>query len=167
MQFQNWSTRSSVLKIAAVDIGPYSRSYVRFEREGEQDPFLVPRAFVVVYLQSMVYFPLQMNFYFIIYRQHNPHGGHYGGMRKAPSNRITDPFNMGFSKICTTNRPNSSGFPNRLGHGTVAPNSFCTASGNPSSSGVLNNPGACVFLRESMNGMGRNITIRENRSRND
>jgi hypothetical protein len=51
---------------------------------------------------------------------------------------------MGFSNMLATNCPNSSGFPSRLGHGTVDPNSFLTGSGSPSSKGVANSPGAYI-----------------------
>ncbi len=35
----------------------------------------------------------------------------YGGIRNAPSNRITSPLRYVFSTICCTNAPNSSGLP--------------------------------------------------------
>lgn len=66
----------------------------------------------------------------------------YGGIRRAPSNRSTHPFKLLIVKIAPTNAPNSSGCPRRLGHGTVFPKASFTATGNPSKSGVSNNPGA-------------------------
>lgn len=65
-----------------------------------------------------------------------------GGILSAPSNRMTSPFNMWFVRMEITNCPNSSGFPNRDGQGTVAPSSFLTASGRFSSRGVSKRPGA-------------------------
>ena len=68
---------------------------------------------------------------------------YYGGMRRAPSNRMTEPFSMGLVNIVPTSSANSAGFPKREGKGTDAPSSSCTAGGNFSSSGVRNSPGAC------------------------
>lgn len=65
-----------------------------------------------------------------------------GGIRNAPSNRITSPLIMGFSTIDCTSIANSDGSPSLLGNGTVLPSSFWTCSGRAASIGVLNNPGA-------------------------
>jgi hypothetical protein len=67
----------------------------------------------------------------------------YGGIRSAPSRRITSPFKYGLSIMEHTKRPNSSGLPSLLGKGGDCPSSLLTASGKPSSSGVKNSPGAC------------------------
>ena len=72
---------------------------------------------------------------------------YYGGIRIAPSKRITSPFNIGLVNIDVTNCPNSSGSPNLDGHGTDAPNSSLIFCGNLSNNGVRNNPGACVRLQ--------------------
>jgi len=67
---------------------------------------------------------------------------HEGGIRNAPSNRITSPLIMGFSKIDCTSIANSFGSPSLFGRGTVLPSSFWTCSGNAANIGVRNNPGA-------------------------
>lgn len=36
-------------------------------------------------------------------------------MRRAPSSRMTSPFNIGFSTMCLTSSPNSAGSPRRFG----------------------------------------------------
>lgn len=66
-----------------------------------------------------------------------------GGIRSAPSKRMTLPLSMGFVSIVPTREPNSCGSPNRDGSGTEAPSSACTAGGSPSNRGVRNSPGAC------------------------
>ncbi len=66
----------------------------------------------------------------------------HGGIRTAPSRRITSPLSIWFDNIDRTSCPYSSGSPSRLGKGIDAPSSCWTLAGSASRSGVKNRPGA-------------------------
>ena len=72
---------------------------------------------------------------------------HFGGIRSAPSRRITSPFSMELSIMCRTSLANSGGRPRREGNGTDAPRLSCNGCGIPLSSGVAKRPGAMLHTR--------------------
>src|SRR5215475_1885549 len=72
---------------------------------------------------------------------------HFGGIRKAPSRRITSPLSIAFSMMCLASAAYSAGTPSRAGNGTCAPSAFLMSSDRPASSGVSNKPGAMVTTR--------------------
>src|ERR671910_1098344 len=70
-----------------------------------------------------------------------------GGIRSAPSRRMTSPLSIAFSAMWTARAPYSSGAPRRAGCGTWAPSAERASCGRPASSGVSNRPGAIVQTR--------------------
>jgi hypothetical protein len=63
-------------------------------------------------------------------------GCHRGGIRSAPSSRITSPFRKPLRTICSTSAAYSDGRPRRDGKGMPAPRLACTSGGSPSTIGV-------------------------------
>ena len=70
-----------------------------------------------------------------------------GGIRSAPSSRITSPLSISFSTMCTASAANSSGRPSRAGTGPRCRAPRARPRAGPPSSGVSNVPGAIVHTR--------------------
>ncbi|CKU27100.1 Uncharacterised protein [Mycobacterium tuberculosis] len=70
---------------------------------------------------------------------------------------MTSPLSIGFSMMCRTSAPYSSGLPSREGCGTCWPSEALASAGNEASSGVSNRPGAMVTTRISLLARSRAI----------
>ena len=78
-----------------------------------------------------------------------------GGIRSAPSRRMTSPLSIGLSTMCATSEAYSLGRPSREGCGTCASRTLFTSPGRPASMGVSKVPGATVTTRRCLSARSR------------
>src|SRR5207244_12985627 len=72
---------------------------------------------------------------------------YFGGMRMAPSRRMSSPLSSEFSQAWRTRAAYSDGRPNRLGNGMLEASCRRVSSGAIAIIGVSNVPGAIVTTR--------------------